>query len=114
MLAPMKRLLVIAALMAAAPAAVSAQPYPDYGRPAYGGRGDQDTARDAVRDGRQVPLSQVIANIASRTPGRQLNTTQGDAGGRPAYFVQWQTNDGRVIIFVVDAQSGQIISRQGG
>ena len=45
---------------------------------------------------------------------RQLNTTQGDAGGRPAYFVQWQTNDGRVIIFVVDAQSGQIISRQGG
>ena len=113
MLRLMKRLLVIAALLAAAPAAV-AQPYPDYGRPSYGGRHDQDAARDAVRGGRQVPLSQVIANIASRTPGRQLNTTQGDAGGRPAYFVQWQTNDGRVIIFVVDAQSGQIISRQGG
>lgn len=114
MLAPMKRLLVIAALMTAAPAVADAQPYPDYGRPAYGGRGDQDAARAAVRGGRQVPLSAVIANIAARTPGRQLNTTQGDAGGRPAYFVQWQTNDGRVIIFVVDAQSGQIISRQGG
>lgn len=113
----MKRLLVIAALLAAAPAAV-AQPYPDYdrqgGRPSYGGRGDQDAARAAVRGGRQVPLSQVIATIAARTPGRQLNTTQGEAGGRPAYFVQWQTNDGRVIIFVVDAQTGAIISRQGG
>jgi uncharacterized membrane protein YkoI len=113
MLRPMKRLLVIAALLAAAPAA-QAQPYPDYGRPSYGGRGDQDAARAAVRGGRQVPLQQVIATIAARTPGRQLNTTQGDAGGRPAYFVQWQTNDGRVIIFVVDAQTGAIISRQGG
>ena len=109
----MKRLLVIAALLAAAPAAY-AQPHPDYGRPAYGGRGDQDAARDAVRGGRQVPLSAVIANIGAHTPGRQLNTTQGEAGGRPAYFVQWQTRDGRVIIFVVDAQSGQIVSRQGG
>lgn len=111
----MKRLLVIAALMAAMPAAGYAQPRPDYGHPSYGGgRGDQDAARAAVRGGRQVPLSQVIATISARTPGRQLNTTQGDAGGRPAYFVQWQTNDGRVIIFVVDAQSGAIISRQGG
>jgi uncharacterized membrane protein YkoI len=110
----MKRLLVIAALMAAMPAAGYAQPGPDH-RPSYGGgRGDQDAARAAVRGGRQVPLSQVIATISARTPGRQLNTTQGDAGGRPAYFVQWQTNDGRVIIFVVDAQSGAIISRQGG
>lgn len=108
----MKRLLLIAALIAAAPAASYAQHGPD--RSSYGGRGDQDAARAAVRGGRQVPLSQVIATISARTPGRQLNTTQGDAGGRPAYFVQWQTNDGRVIIFVVDAQSGAIISRQGG
>lgn len=92
----MKRLLVIAALMVAVPAAGHAQPGPDYGRSSYGGgRGDQDTAREAVRGGRQVPLSQVIATISARTPGRQLNTTQGEAGGRPAYFVQWQTNDGR-------------------
>ena len=37
-----------------------------------------------------------------------------DAGGRAAYFVQWQLPDGRVVIFVVDAESGQILSRQGG
>jgi uncharacterized membrane protein YkoI len=107
----MKRLLAIAALLiATAPAAAQAQGYPDYGA----GRRDQDEARDAVRGGRHVPLSQVIGQIAARTPGRQLNTTMGDYAGRPAYFVQWQTPDNRVIIFIVDAQSGQIVGRQGG
>jgi uncharacterized membrane protein YkoI len=37
----------------------------------------------------------------------------GDAGGRPAYFVQWQLPDGRVVVFVVDAESGQVIGQQG-
>ena len=46
MLRFMKRLLVIAAMLAAAPAV--AQPYPDYGRPSYGGRHDQDAARSAL------------------------------------------------------------------
>ncbi len=111
----MKRIFAIAALLAATPMMADAQRWPDDGRPSYGaGRGDQDAAREAVRGGRQVPLSQVIGMISSRTPGRQLNTTMGDFQGRPAYFVQWQTNDGRVIIFVVDAQSGGIVSREGG
>lgn len=107
---------VIAALvLAAAPLAATAQPWDDPGRPSYGaGDGEQERARDAVRAGRQAPLSRVIRNIAQSTPGRQLNTTQGDAGGRPAYFVQWQLPDGRVVIFVVDAESGAIIGRQGG
>ncbi|MFN3513630.1 MAG: PepSY domain-containing protein [Phenylobacterium sp.] len=111
----MKRIIAIAALALAVPAAAQAQPWGDPGQPSYGaGRGDQDAARAAVRGGRQVPLSQVIATISARTPGRHLNTTMGDFQGRPAYFVQWQTNDGRVIIFIVDAQSGGILSRQGG
>ena len=32
----------------------------------------------------------------------------------PAFFVQWQMPDGRMVIFVVDAESGAILSRQGG
>ena len=112
----MKRLVTIAALaLAAAPLAAEAQPWPDTGRPAFGaGRGDQDRARDGVRSGRQVSLSRVLAMIASRTPGRHLNTTQDDFGGRPVYVVQWQMPDGRVVLFIVDAESGQIMSRQGG
>ena len=103
-------MLALAAAPFAMPGVAAAQGAPDYGA----GRRDQDQAREAVRGGRQVPLSQVISQIAARTPGRQLNTTMGDSGGRAAYFVQWQTPDNRVIIFIVDAQSGQIIGRQGG
>lgn len=101
-----------AASLLATPHAASAQ---DYGRPSFGaGRGDQDQARDGVRSGRTAPLARVLAVIAARTPGRHLNTTMGDSGGIPAYFVQWQMPDGRVVIFIVDAQSGQVIGRQGG
>jgi uncharacterized membrane protein YkoI len=96
----MKRLLVISALLASA----VASPLPALA---------QETGPMA-QAGRQAPLSRVLAMIAQHQPGRHLNTTIGDAGGRPAYFVQWQTPDGRVVIFVVDAESGQIIGRQGG
>lgn len=90
----MKRLLVvIAALIAATTAPLPA------------------AAQDA---GRQAPLSRVLHDIAARYPGRHLNTTMGEAGGRPAYFVQWQLSDGRVVVFVVDADSGQIIGRRSG
>jgi len=106
----MKRLTAIVILIAAAAAPVMAS--------AQGGirgfAGDQDQAREGVRSGRQAPLSRVLQMIGSRYPGRHLNTTLGDAGGRPAYFVQWQLENGRVIVFVVDAESGQIMGRQGG
>ena len=102
----------LAPLAALAPAPALAQ---DYGRPSYGvGRGDQEQARDDVRAGRRAPLARVIAQIAARYPGRHLNTTTGDAGGRPVYYVQWQMSDGRVVIFIVDAESGQVMGRQGG
>jgi uncharacterized membrane protein YkoI len=105
----MKRLFALAVLAAVAttPLAAGAQ---DYGA----GRGDQDQAREGARSGRQVPLSRVLSSLAARYPGRHLNTTMGDAGGRPAYFVQWQMEDGRVVVFVVDAETGAVIGRQGG
>lgn len=98
-------------LVTAAPAAALAQE----GRPALGaGRDDQDQARAAVRAGRQIPLARVIQTIQARTPGRLLNATTGDQGGRPAYFVQWQQTNGRVVVFVVDAETGAILGQQGG
>ncbi|OYU70970.1 MAG: hypothetical protein CFE28_13795 [Alphaproteobacteria bacterium PA2] len=110
----MTRLFAIAVLLlAVTPVPATAQGYRGFDRPSFGA-GEQDRALDAVRGGRHVPLAAVIAQISARTPGRQLNTTLGDVNGRAAYFVQWQTPDNRVIIFIVDAQSGQIIGRQGG
>ena len=65
--------------------------------------------------GRQVPLSRVLAMLGQRYPGKQLNTTMGESGGRPAYMIQWQmAKDGRVVVFVVDAESGQVVGQQGG
>ena len=94
----MKRHLLIAALLlgALAPAAAPAQEPPAQTRCA------------------QVPLSRVLATIAQRTPGRHLNTTPGESGGRPAYFIQWQMANGRVMVFIVDACSGAVIGQQGG
>lgn len=109
----MKSLFALAVLITAsvAPVAASAQD----SRPVFGaGRGDQDQAREGARSGRQAPLSRVLDMLRSRYPGRHLNTSLGDAAGRPAYFVQWQMENGRVVVFVVDAESGQVIGRQGG
>jgi len=103
----MKRHLLIAVLLlgALAPAAASAKD--NFG----GGRGAQPLVLVA---GGQVPLSRVLATIAQRTPGRPLNTTLGESGGRPAYFVQWLMANGRVVVFIVDAESGAMIGQQGG
>ena len=103
----MKRLFALAVLLAATTTPVVAEAQ---GRPRY--MQVDGSAQDQAR--RQVPLSRVLSMIGSRYPGRHLNSTVGDAGGRPAYYVQWQMEDGRVVVFVVDAESGQIIGRQGG
>jgi uncharacterized membrane protein YkoI len=92
----MKRLLLAAAfVLALAPAAASAA----QDRPAAGG--------EAAHAGSQVPLSTVLRELAKRHPGRQLNTTMGESGGRPVYNVQWQLTNGQVVTFVVDARTGQ-------
>ncbi|PZR32592.1 PepSY domain-containing protein [Caulobacter segnis] len=98
-------ILVAAALAAALPGAASAQ---RRGPDSLGAdwRAQQDEARGGVQSGRLVPLSRVIEMIARRVPGRVL-----DAGleGRN-YRVRWATADGRRIDFIVDAETGQIIS----
>jgi uncharacterized membrane protein YkoI len=64
---------------------------------------------------RQAPLSRVLAMLAQRWPGKQLNTQMGDSGGRPTYVIRWQmAKDGRVVEFVVDAESGQLLSGPAG
>jgi uncharacterized membrane protein YkoI len=97
----MKRLLVIAAILAGAAAPAPVALAQGWGAPGAHAAG-------------QAPLSRVLAMIAQRTPGRHLNTTMGQAGGRPAYFVQWQLPDARVVVFVVDAETGQILGQRGG
>lgn len=103
----MKRVLALAvlALAAAGPSVSEAQGY---------GRATLGFGEDRGQRGAHAPLAQVLRMIAARYPGRHLNTTTGDQGGRPVYYVQWQMENGQVVVFIVDATSGQVIGRQGG
>ncbi|ALL12589.1 PepSY domain-containing protein [Caulobacter henricii] len=101
---PIRALLVAVAVAAALPGAALAQR--DRDSLGAGWRAQSDQARGGVQSGRLVPLSRVIDQISRRTPGRVL-----DAGleGRN-YRVRWATDDGRRIDFIVDAETGQILS----
>ena len=60
-----------------------------------------------------LSLSQIVEIINAQEPGEQLDARLVNEGGRTVYVVRWQASRGRIIIFRVDAQSGQIIGRQG-
>jgi uncharacterized membrane protein YkoI len=60
-----------------------------------------------------VPLGQVLEAINAQEPGSQLDTNTVIENGKPIYVVRWQASRGRIIIFRVDAETGQIIGRQG-
>ena len=60
--------------------------------------------------GRMEPLGGVITTIGRRTPGRQLDTEMEFMDGRPVYRVIWLTIGGRRMDYVVDAESGAILS----
>jgi uncharacterized membrane protein YkoI len=102
-------MLAISALMAAAPALAQGAPPPadslgaDWGPQQY-------EARAGVKQGRYVPLLRVIGAIRRRTPGRQLDAGIEQASGRAVYRVRWAAANGRRIDYIVDAQSGAILS----
>jgi uncharacterized membrane protein YkoI len=100
-----------ASLMAVAPAGGG------YGRPFGGGdwRNQQNEVRQAVREGRHIPLGRAIDAVRQRSPGRELDAgLETGPGGRTLYRVRWAASDGRRIDYLVDAATGAIISTQGG
>ena len=74
----------------------------------------QDEVRQGVRQRRFVPLNQAIQSIRRRGPGHELDDGLEQFGGRPAYRVRWAGPGGRRIDYMVDAQSGAILSADGG
>jgi hypothetical protein len=76
-----------------------------------GWREQQNEARAKVLAGRHVPLEQVIAEIRRKTPGRLLDTgIEQGPDGRSVYRVRWAAANGRRIDFLVDAETGAIVS----
>jgi uncharacterized membrane protein YkoI len=74
-------------------------------------REQQGEARAKVLSGRHVALERVIGEIRRKTPGRLLDTgIEQGPDGRSIYRVRWAAANGRRIDFLVDAQTGTIIS----
>jgi hypothetical protein len=88
--------------------------YGTYGyvpRAALGGwREQQDVLRQGVRQGQLAPLGRVIGSIRQISPGRQLDAHIEYLGPRMVYRVQWVTDQGRRVDYIVDAASGAILN----
>lgn len=76
-------------------------------------REQQGEARQAVRSGQQLPLSEVVGRINAQIPGRLLDTGIEDEGGRPVYRVRWAARDGRRLDVIADARTGDILRQEG-
>jgi uncharacterized membrane protein YkoI len=67
---------------------------------------------------RQLSLREVAQIIDARVPGRLSDAQLVEQGGRLVYVIRWEPSDesmrGRILIFVVDAETGSILSRRGG
>jgi uncharacterized membrane protein YkoI len=76
--------------------------------------GDQDEAREGVRNGRLVPLSEVLRRIARSYPGRMLDASLRElVPGTPVYLVIWLTPEGRRLSIWADARTGEIMRVEG-
>lgn len=80
----------------------------------YERRHDQEHAREAVRQGKILPLGRVLANVQRVYPGRLLDAELVDGGGRPVYLIKMMTRDG-IGLVSADAVTGRVLGyRQGG
>ena len=77
-----------------------------------GWRGPDSRGGRGFREGRRAPLQQVLRSIESRTPGRLLDASVQDRDGRQVYRVRWAGDDGRRLDYLVDAESGRILSAE--
>jgi uncharacterized membrane protein YkoI len=113
----MKRLVALfaAALVTAAiPVAADAQGRGPKGdkQEQRGGKGNRGNGQDdrggydAPRE-REIPLSQLIRMVESRTGGEYVNANPRIQGGRKYYWMRLRFPGGRFEDFMVDAATGQ-------
>lgn len=81
----------------------------------WGNQFSPGEAREAVKEGRTVPLSRIFQTLKREYGGYQLGADlySKETGGA-VYEIDWLTDDGRKVQVTVDAQTGAIISRRGG
>ena len=108
----MKRTLALLAVLGLMQAPAALAQGQDQG---WGNQFSPGEAREAVKEGRTVPLSKIFQSLKREYGGYQLGADlySQDSGGA-VYEIDWLTDDGRKVHVTVDAQTGAIISRSGG
>lgn len=67
-----------------------------------------------IREGQVIPLDAIINSLAAIYPGKPLDARGPmQRGGRLIYEIVWLTLDGRQIVIIVDAQTGQVLRVRG-
>lgn len=74
---------------------------------------DQKSARDAADAGKTKPLSGILRTVKREVPGQVLDV-QLNKSSRPwTYRIRIRSDKGNVVLVVVDAESGRILSTKG-
>lgn len=73
------------------------------------GRADYDRARDAVRDGRILPLKSVLQKIDTRRYGRVIDVDLNRSLLRDVYQLKLRDSSGTIRTLRVDARSGALL-----
>jgi len=81
----------------------------------YGSSFDAGQAREAVKDGRTVPLAEIKQRLQSRYGGSMTDADlYSRGGGNSEYVIKWIDRDGRRLIITVDAKTGRILQENRG
>lgn len=92
----MRRLLVILALLLAAPALAD---------------DDHDRAREALARGEIMPLSRILAVVEREVGGRVIEIDFDRDDGRYVYDIEVVSSDGRLVELKIDAATGAVLER---
>jgi uncharacterized membrane protein YkoI len=66
-----------------------------------------------VADEGLVPLPKVLSMLRKQYSGRQLDAQIVRNPGIVLYEIQWLTEEGRKIVFIVNARDGKIVATRG-
>lgn len=81
----------------------------------WGNQFSPGEARDAVKEGRTVPLSRIFQSLKRQYGGYQLGADlYSQESGGAVYEIDWLTEDGRKLHVTVDAQTGTVLDQRGG
>lgn len=81
--------------------------------PAAFAGGDHDRARQAVEDGRIMPLKEILTRVEGAYPGQLIEAELEGEGGRMVYEIKMLTKDGQLMKLLYDARTGEMLKAKG-